>query len=138
MILATLGIAAIAYYLRHPLTAKATIRGTTFRVELAMTPSEITKGLAYRKHLTPNHGMVFLLDHEEQYGFWMKGMEFPIDILWIQGATIVDIHKNVPVAPAEPYPMYVPRQAVGKVLELAAGTVDRLGIQIGDEVTFSD
>jgi uncharacterized protein len=137
VLLVLLGIGTLWYYLRHPLTAKATIHDTVFSIELAISAQEKEKGLAYRDNIPDNHGMLFLFDHEQQYNFWMKDMRFPIDILWIRESTVLDITPNVPVA-NPPYSQYAPKYAVDKVLELKAGTVERYGITVGDKVKFSD
>lgn len=122
------------YYRAHPLVTQLEIHGHTFTVELAVTPEEKTKGLGYRDSLAEDTGMLFVYDHPEQYGFWMKGMRFPIDILWISDKTIVDITKNVPVATDDFLPTYTPKLPVNQIFEINAGQSDGLGIQIGDTV----
>lgn len=132
--IAILAVAMFLYYRAHPLVTQLEIRGNRFTVELAVTNTEKEKGLGYRDALAPDNGMLFLYDHAEQYGFWMKGMRFPIDIVWIKDNSIVDLSRNVPVAVSDELSHYSPKTPVNKVLELNAGTVDRLGIQVGDMV----
>ncbi|MDO8451991.1 MAG: DUF192 domain-containing protein [bacterium] len=140
-----IGIFTIYWYLNHPLAPKVTIRNHTWLLELAISPEEKERGLGYRDRLAPERGMLFIYDHKEQFSFWMKGMRFPLDFIWIDGATIVDITKNVPVDPHSinpkilaPTRTYRPAVAVDKILELNAGAVDTFGIAIGDTVEFSD
>ncbi len=38
--------------------------------------------------------MLFLFDKPDYYPFWMKGMKFPLDILFIRGSTIVSIRRD--------------------------------------------
>lgn len=132
-------LASVFYYLRHPLQSTVTIRGTKFFVDLAITPKEKDLGLGKRLMLPPDHGMIFPYDHKETYSFWMKDMHFPIDILWIDNKEIVDITKNIPAPSSqeEKLPIYKPRIPVNTVLELPAGTSDRLGIVIGDKVDIN-
>jgi len=125
-------ICVVGYYMRHPLESRIQIGTTIFTVELAVTSAEKERGLGYRNDLDPVHGMLFPYDHSEKYSFWMKGMRFPIDILWIRDGKIVDISKNVPVATTSTLPIYSPREPANQVLELTAGTSDRNGIKIGD------
>ena len=82
--------------------------------------------------------MLFVYTNKERFPFWMRNMHFPIDILWIDDRTIVDISKNVPASdkPVNQLPIYHPTTPVDKVLELPAGTVDRVGIVIGDKVVI--
>lgn len=126
------------YYSQHPLQTTVTIRGATFIVDMAVTPKEKEIGLGNRDTLAPDRGMLFVYDHKEVFPFWMKNMRFPIDILWIADLIIVDITKNVPVSdkPVEELPIYHPIVPVDKVLELPAGTVDRVDIIIGDKITI--
>lgn len=136
IIVATLTIILFAYYRAHPLVTQLDIRGKRFTVELAVTPKEQERGLGYRKSLSPDHGMLFVYQSAQNYGFWMKGMEFPIDIIWIRDQTIVDITKNVPVATTSSLLTYSPKEPANKVFEVNAGTAERLGFQIGDTVTL--
>ena len=122
------------YYWAHPLTTRVNINGNMFTVDLAITNKEKEKGLGYRDNLKADHGMLFVYQNKDRYGFWMKGMRFPIDIIWISDNTIVDISKNVPVATTGALPTYTPKEPVNKVFEVNAGTTDRLGIQIGDTI----
>jgi hypothetical protein len=62
---------------------KAIISGQTFDVEIAKNSTEYAKGLAGRPCILPNQAMLFAFTKQGQYPFWMKGMNFPIDIVWI-------------------------------------------------------
>lgn len=131
-----LGIFSLWYYTRNPLQSSVTIRGTRFFVDVAITSKEKELGLGNRLTLPSDHGMLFVYDHKEVYSYWMKNMRFPIDIVWIDGRTIVDITKNVPISttPTGQLPLYHPIVPIDKVLELPAGTSDRVGIIIGDKI----
>ncbi len=125
------------FYTKHPLSAKVTINKTEFIVDLAITQKEKSTGLSFRKPLQPRRGMLFVYEHKDIYPFWMKDMNFPLDFIWIDGAVIVDITKNV--SPADAMDMHVvkPNVPVNKILEINAGEADAFNIQIGDTVTFN-
>ena len=125
------------YYWFKPLKPTVLINGTKFTVELAITPTEITQGLSGRESLAPHSGMMFLMNHKEQYSFWMKDMHFPLDFLWIDGNRIVDIATHIPAKINGSVSVVKPRVAVDKILELNAGEVDKAGIKIGDTVLFN-
>ena len=126
------------YYRRNPLISKVRIGDHIFTVDVAVTPVEKMQGLGGRASLPPNHGMLFAYDHKEQYEFWMRGMKFPLDFIWIADHTVVNITENVP-APTGLFPAVVkPYIDVDKILEVAAGTVKEKGIKIGDVVQFID
>jgi uncharacterized membrane protein (UPF0127 family) len=130
-------LCTILFYRDHPLSSTVTIRETKFIVELAVTPDEKTKGLSYRKSLLPQHGMLFPYDHKERYDFWMKGMQFPLDFIWIADTTVVDIAKNVQPPAAANLHVVQPKVPVDKILEINAGEIDKFGITIGDTVMFN-
>jgi len=127
------------YYRLHPLTSKVRIRATVITTDVALTEAQKQKGLGGRENLAKDRGMLFPYTHKEQYNFWMRDMRFPLDFLWIDDATIVDLTENVPYPKGNEKPIITtPRTPVNKVLELSAGTIKRLGIQIGDTVEFLD
>lgn len=128
------------FYIRHPLGAEAIINGHTIRLELAVTATEKEKGLGYRDSLPANGGMLFVYQNKDRYGFWMKGMRFPLDFIWITGNTVVDMSQNIPQPvgdTAQPVSL-APSVAADKVIEVNAGDIDRLGVKIGDLVQFSN
>jgi uncharacterized membrane protein (UPF0127 family) len=132
IILSIITLFTIWFYNRHPLVTQVSIGKHTFIVDIAITASEKEKGLGGRKNLEEGHGMLFPFDHKERYSFWMKDMRFPIDIVWIRDNNVIDITKNAPVATGPYLPVYSPSSPANKVLELPAGTADKLGIKIGD------
>ena len=77
--------------------------------------------------------MLFVFDHPAQYPFWMKDMNFPIDIIWIdENLKVIFIKKN---AVPESYPeVFTSPQNSKYVLEVVAGFSDKYNIKIGDKV----
>ncbi|MGH6989161.1 MAG: DUF192 domain-containing protein [Stellaceae bacterium] len=103
-----------------------------FRVELAMTPAQQEQGLMYRPRLAPDAGMLFDFHDTAPRTFWMKNTLIPLDMLFIAAdGRIVDIHEDAVPQSEALIPSARPARAV---LELNGGTVDRLGIKIGDMV----
>lgn len=121
-------------------TATATIKDHTFHLIVARDEQEKQIGLSERESLDQNTGMLFIFDEPGVYPFWMKNMNFPIDILYIRDNTIVDIYENVePPQNENETPVIVrPQESVDKVLEINAGLVSEYDIQEGDEVQLSD
>ena len=125
------------YYWKYPLQTELEVRGQKISVELAVTPQEKSRGLSYWKSLPQNHGMLFVYDHKEPFGFWMREMRFPLDFIWINDKTVVEVSKNVQIRDAKgEWTTLGPKEAVDKILEVNAGTVDRLGIQVGDTISI--
>jgi len=78
--------------------------------------------------------MLFVYDRPDLYGFWMKGMRFDIDIVWIHDGHIVGIAHRVPHDVSPPLPTYHPPEPVDSVLEVAAGSAEARGWRRGDRV----
>lgn|GEM_PF-629586 len=112
-----------------------------FAVEVVDTPAARNQGLSGRPLLKPGTGMLFVFEKEGPYGFWMKDMQFPLDLVWINGqCQVVDITPNVPMpAPGQTpgdLPIYMPRAPVLYVLEINAGEAAATGIMVGKPVRF--
>ena len=103
-----------------------------FTVELALTPDQQEQGLMYRPHLAADAGMLFVMARPQIMTFWMHNTLIPLDMLFIAaGGKIVDLHERaMPMSDAT----IVSHAPAIAVLELNGGTVDRLGIKIGDVV----
>lgn len=102
----------------------------TLSVEAVTSPESITLGLGQRDEIGSD-GMLFFLPEKRVANFWMHGMRFPLDMVWIDEGKIVGIEKDVP-APVDPsstaLPTYSSKVPVTHVLELPAGKADELGI----------
>ena len=118
--------------------ARVQIRGAKIDAEIANSVQEQQRGLGGRLTLKNGEGMLFMFATPGQIGFWMKDMQFPIDIVWMYKGKIVDIAPEVP-APATPdmpeseLPRYYPRLPADMVLEVPAGYALANGWKIGDE-----
>lgn len=114
------------------------INSVTLKVEVADTQIKRNKGLGGRESLASDEGMLFVFPEADKRAFWMKGLSFPLDFVWIRKDTVVDLLYNVP--PPLPgqadanLPIYQSKEDIDQVLELNAGTVQRLNIKVGDRV----
>lgn len=114
-----------------------TVGGHEFAVEVRDTALGRAEGLSGRELLAEDTGMLFIFETPGIYGFWMKDMKFPIDIVWIEGERVVGIIENVVPEPEKSIftlTVYRPPEPVSRVLELPAGTVARYGLRTGDAV----
>jgi len=66
-----------------------------FVVEIAKTNKKRELGLVERDALCQRCGMLFEFSKKARYKFFMKGMRFPIDIVWIADDNIVGIERNI-------------------------------------------
>ena len=109
------------------------IGGREISVEIADEPDEQVQGLSGREGLPENEGMLFVFERPGFYKFWMKGMRFALDLVWI-GADwkIVGVSRNVL---PESYPgAILPPARAQYVLELGAGLAAKYGLKPGDNV----
>ncbi len=114
--------------------AWVTIRGQRVAAELALTPAQQARGLGERDSLGWNQGMLFVYDEASFYAFWMKGMRFDIDIIWIRDDRVVDIAHRVQHVPGGNGPTVRPRELSETILEVPAGYAQSHGWRIGDRV----
>ena len=112
------------------------IAGQVVKVDLALTDAEQTRGLSGRKDLAKNEGMLFVFSKPDKYIFWMKDMNFPIDIIWLSGdMRVVYIKKD---ALPELYPeTYGPHVDAKYVLEVPDNFSNQNNLKIGDTAIFT-
>lgn len=103
-------------------------RTVRFEVELAHTPPLREKGLMHRTDLPQNTGMLFLWPDRAHRVFWMKNTPLPLDMLFIDGDTVVGIVENA--TPFTQTPRAVDHPATA-VLEVHGGLSATHGIKAG-------
>ena len=112
------------------------INNTAFNVDIADNDTDRANGLSGRKFLSDGAGLLFIFDNPGIYPFWMKDMNFPIDIIWIdENLKVVYIKEN---ALPESYPeIFNPNIKAMYVLEVNSGEVGLNKIKIGDDVVLN-
>ncbi len=118
-----------------PARQEIIVGGETVNVSLARTPLERSRGLSGAPGLKENEGMLFIFDTPDYHGFWMKGMRFPLDIIWFDDSgRIVDIAESVL---PESYPKtFISKDRARYVLEVNAGFVSSHAVRIGDKISL--
>lgn len=117
------------------------IGNVTVSVEIARTREERSRGLSYRKELPQDQGMLFVFPEKSYQTFWMKGMNFDLDFIWIVDNKVIDITENVSAPqgniPDEALPLYRSKVPVESMLEVNSGFVVNNKIKIGDTVVLN-
>ena len=115
------------------------VGSASFEVEIADTPSARSMGLSGRESLPAASGMLFVFESGVASSFWMKGMLIPLDFVWIgEDCSVIETMVDVP-HPADPSdnpPIFRSSAPSKYVLEINAGEVAGLGVDVGDAVTF--
>lgn len=109
----------------------------TFKAKVASTQPARTKGLSGTSSLPKGEAMLFVFESDGNWSIWMKDMNYPIDIVWLdQRKMVVDYVSN---AAPESYPntSFTPKEKARYVVELPSGTVQDLSIKIGQGVHFA-
>lgn len=105
-----------------------------FRSEVVSSDAKMQKGLGGRNSLCNSCAMLFKFSRTGRYSFWMKDMRFPLDIIWILNGKVVYLEKNIPKNFSS---IMVPPTDANQVLEINAGTSDKIDIKIGDKTSFN-
>ncbi|KRB82580.1 hypothetical protein ASE00_11085 [Sphingomonas sp. Root710] len=112
-------------------TAKGTVH---YKVEVAITPQEQSRGLMYRTSLPDHGGMIFPMTPPRPASFWMKNTYIPLDMIFIRpDGTIARIAANTIPENLEPVDSGEP---VSAVLEIIGGGAAANGIAKGDKVSW--
>lgn len=115
------------------------INGHFFNTEIARSTEQKQLGLAKYNKIAQDFGMLFIFDKKDYYGFWMKGMKFSIDIIFIRNNKITTIFKNVdfPKNVNTKLKSYKPDIASDMVFEINASLSDKYNFKKGDSVKIN-
>lgn len=108
------------------------LAGKSYAATILTTEDEREKGLSGTSSLAADRAMLFVFPNDSKWGIWMKDMNYPIDIVWLDsGNKVVHMVKN---AQPSSYPdtIFQPDKPARYVIELASGTIERTGISTGD------
>lgn len=112
----------------------------TFKVEIATTTIDQAKGLSGRLNMAQDHGMLFVFKPASKPDFWMKDMEFPLDMVWIKDNRIIQVSRNLSIPQtgqtADQLPLYSPPDDVDYVIELNGNAAKDFAV--GDRVDVVD
>lgn len=111
-----------------------------FVVELAKDDASRTRGLMFRDALPEDHGMLFIFDDVQPRSFWMHNCKISLDILYFNDTLeLVGQALSVPPCnlPPERCPNYPSGGAAKYVLELNAGTAEKMGVKLGDRLALN-
>jgi uncharacterized membrane protein (UPF0127 family) len=107
--------------------------GAVVYAEVPKTPKEFARGLSGRERLEEGRGMLFIFEREGLHSFWMYGMRFRIDIVWMDSmGRVVYIVERAEPCSGEDCTVYTPPVEARYVLELPEGFASRHRITLGE------
>jgi uncharacterized membrane protein (UPF0127 family) len=130
-----------------PPREKVVIGGEAFKLEIAADPVSRARGLMGREEIKEHGGMLFVYRDARRLTFWMKNCLVDIDLIYLNAnGRVVRWHKMKKVPPRAqdetegayewrlmPYRSGRPAQFV---IELKAGSIDRLKIKAGETIAL--
>ena len=116
----------------HVTGEDGSITAHAFQFELADTDASRSTGLMHRAEIAADRGMLFDFKRDRMVTMWMRNTFIPLDMLFlsVEGEIITIVENTVPHSEKT----VSSRKRVRSVLEVAAGTVQRLGLKVGDRV----
>jgi uncharacterized membrane protein (UPF0127 family) len=113
---------------------QGSIDGVPLTLEVATSLAAQNLGLGGRTSVPDDYGMLFVFPVAADYGFWMKDMEAPIDILWLDDqGQVTTIKQDVATST---YPtVFYPSGDATYVLETRAGFAAEHKVKVGDTLS---
>jgi uncharacterized membrane protein (UPF0127 family) len=116
----------------EPMSIVTESSATLFSAEIADSNELRERGLMFRHLLPIDRAMLFDFENPRPAAMWMKNTYISLDMLFVRSdGTIAAIAENTEPMSTQTISVNEPVQGV---VELAAGTVKRLGIKRNDKV----
>ncbi|WP_304638620.1 DUF192 domain-containing protein [Pseudomonas sp.] len=109
--------------------------GERFTLEVVDDEASRTQGLMGREALGTNEGMLFDFPAGTRPAIWMRNMLISLDLLFVdEQGRLEQIFREVPPCRAMPCEIYRADRPLRFVIEVPAGTAERLGLNEGDQL----
>ncbi|MBT4768882.1 MAG: DUF192 domain-containing protein [Phycisphaerae bacterium] len=114
-------------------------------LELAISEAAIRRGLMDRATIPAGTGMIFVFSTPTVHRFWMANCLIDIDVIFLDGQGRVTTMYRMKAEPArgsaesqlgyeQRLPLYSSHVPVRFAIEFPAGSIDHLGLRVGDRV----
>ncbi len=119
-----------------------------FKLEVVCDEKSLTTGLGGRTSISPDGGMLFIFPESQIQCLWMANCLVEMDVIFLDSQTrVTAIHRMKVEPPRSPYednaayenrlPLYSSGRSAKFAVELAAGTLDRLGIRVDSRINLA-
>ena len=116
----------------EPLTLVSDTTSVMFQAQIADTPELRERGLMFRQVMPPDSAMLFDFVEPRPVAMWMKNTLVSLDMVFVrEDGTIAALALNTVPQSLDTISVQEP---VRGVIELAAGTVKKLGLKKNDKV----
>lgn len=130
-----------------PATATVTVAGKPFNARLALDDASREKGLSGVTTLGESEAMLFVFPDSQTRNFWMVDCLMDIDIAFVNPLGFVTAVHTMPKEPLQAegetrddyykrLPRYPSIDAAQFALEVAPGTLSKLGVKRGTRLEF--
>lgn len=107
----------------------------TYQLIVSDTNAERTKGLGYRSTLPSNEGMLFIFNSSAKLCFWMKGMQFPLDMVWLNSNKQI-VYLKSQISPKTYPEIFCSSESAQYVIELNAGQAQAADLRDSETLSF--
>lgn len=105
------------------------------RMQLAVRPAEMQRGLMQRTDLGKDDGMIFVYDKPQQMHFWMRNTPTPLDIGFFDGKGV--LQEVYPLYPYDEKTVSSRGTQLQYALEMNQGWYRANGIQPGAQLDLT-
>ena len=111
------------------------IGGRTIRVQVAVLPPEVERGLMFRKELGRDEGMLFVFPGRQAMSFWMRNTTLSLDIGYLDGDGV--LREVYPLYPLDERPVRSRGRDLQFALEMNQGWFKDRGVKPGDRLDLA-
>lgn len=134
-IVLALAAVALPFLFVQPPSTKLVTEPRTYTLAIANTDAGRERGLGGRASMPEDRGMIFVFDEAGSECFWMKDMQFSLDMIWLDSSkTITQIDAGV--APGTYPKQFCGDKTTRYVIELNAGEAKRAGLHVGKTLSL--
>lgn len=115
------------------------VGGKRYFVQIADDDQERAQGLMFVDSMPHDEGMLFIFRTMQPRAFWMRNTRIPLDILYLDDELrIVAWSLDTPPCRTRNCPNYPSGRPAQYVLEVNAGEIEALDVDIGDRMTVGN